>query len=234
MAPLISASIFPCQTLNAPSLPIYRLPQFCLLDLAGGVPRNLAQEDLSGPFVFRQFLTVFENLFFGEGFARNSGHHHGNQFTQSLVRVTNGCHILHARMGMEEVFDLDGEDILPADDDHILLSVHDIDKAIFILSRHVSCIEPSILQGSRRGFRVLVILPHHPVAAKKKLAGLPLADILPLLVDDTGLPVESRPADGPHFMDILNPQVHAVRAGAFTQTECGVIGHLREILSSSG
>src|SRR4030042_3509537 len=89
----------------------------------------------------------------------------------------------------DDVLHLHGEDILPAGDNHVLLSIHDIDEAIFVHLSHIAGIEPAVPESFRRFLGVLVIALHHPVALNDELPHLPAAHVLTLIVDDAHPPV---------------------------------------------
>ena len=102
----------------------------CLLHLAGRRPRQLVQEmhavrDLE---IRQQFSTTLLH----PGRRRlGPGTNDGNldDLAEHVVRHGEGCALLHAVHAVDDLLDLPGKNILPADIDHVLAPADDVDVA---------------------------------------------------------------------------------------------------------
>ena len=83
----------------------------------------------------------------------------GNDDSHDLFAVfpaghADDLHVLDLGVGIEEVLDLLGVDVLAAADDHVLNPPGDAEIAVFIHARHVARMEPAVLvdgEGRRLG-----------------------------------------------------------------------------------
>src|SRR5260370_16640845 len=77
-------------------------------------------------------------------------------------------------MADEEFLDLSREEVLTSTNDHVFEPTHDVDVALCIHCRQVTCVEPSLLVNGRGSLLWhLVVALHHEVTSTAQLATLP-------------------------------------------------------------
>ncbi len=100
----------------------------------------------------------------------------------------------------EHIVDFLGVDVLPAPDNHVLHSVHDIDVAILILDPHIPGMEKSVLINGFGGLLGLVVIAlHDVVSADHDFAGFMGRLFIAVLIHDKHFLVGKRQTDGAHF-----------------------------------
>ena len=110
--------------------------------------------------------------------------------------VSDNAHIQDLRVVAQRILDLRGVDILASGDNHILLPVHDIEKAVRIQPAHITRMEPSAFEGRLRLLRTIPVAFHHVRSAHQDLP-LDLGPHIPVIVvHHTHLRVEEGPAAG--------------------------------------
>ena len=126
-------------------------------------------------------------------------------------------------MGAHEVFDLHGVDVFTTRDDHVLLTVNEVDEAILVAAGHVASVEPAIADAVVRGFLVLVVAEHDARAADDEFAHVFALNIVAMLVHDAGLPQVARLADGTHLVQVIHAKVHTAGSDGFGEAVVGVV-----------
>ncbi len=128
------------------------------------------------------------------------------------------------------VLDLHRKNVFPAGDDHVLFAVHQPDEALLVPAGHVAGQQPAVHHRLGAGLGIFVVFLHHPRPPNVKLPGLPVRRRPPVAVDDPAFPVETRQADGPHFVAIFQPQMDAARPGGLGEAVIGVVFVVRKNL----
>src|SRR5581483_10448543 len=107
-------------------------------------------------------------------------------------------HVAHVGVGVEELLDLPGVDVLPAPDDHVLDAADDVDVAVLVHRGQVAGVHPAALvDGLGRALGVVPVARHHGVAPGAGHARRPPGDDPPgFRVDDLHLDVGMDPPDG--------------------------------------
>ena len=132
---------------------------------------------------------------------------------------------------MKEVLDLHGVEVLTAGDDDVFLAVYQENEAVFILDRHIACVEPSVVVQDLFGsFRVVVVADHDAGALDSEFSDIAGCHVFSVLVDDPALPHVSGLADGTDFVDVLNAQMDAAGTEGFGQAVVSVILVIREVI----
>ena len=162
--------------------------------------------------------------------ARLQLHDSAGNLSQPLIRKADHGHILDIRICCHEILDLHGIEVLAAGDDDILLAVHKPEEPVLVLARHISRMEPSILEGFCRSSRILVVALHEAGTLDAELADAALGYFVSCLVDDLCLPAISRHADRTHMVDVLESQMHAARSCRLGKAVVRVVLVVREDL----
>ncbi|MNS14554.1 hypothetical protein D3C72_461750 [compost metagenome] len=76
-------------------------------------------------------------------------------FAPLFVRAGDHCGLQHCRVTIENIFDLDGGDVLAARDNDVLESILDFDIAVRVTNRQVASVEPTTFERFTCGFGVL-------------------------------------------------------------------------------
>src|SRR5581483_7371339 len=155
------------------------LPHLELLDLPGDrhrevggelhVARDLVVGDLA--------LAVLLQGVLGQGGALpdlDPGHQ-----LLAVLDVGDADHldVAHVGVGVEELLDLPGVDVLPAPDDHVLDAADDVDVAVLVHGGQVAGVHPARpVDGLGGALRVVPVAGHHRVAPGAQLAGRPPGD----------------------------------------------------------
>src|SRR5450631_2474381 len=98
-------------------------------------------------------------------------HHKGfGRLAPLFAWHANDSGFQHRCMMQQRTFHLDGRDVFPTADDHILESIADLDVAIRVNDRGIARMEPSSGESCRRGAGVIVVAPHDAIASRNNLA----------------------------------------------------------------
>ena len=125
-------------------------------------------------------------------------HDRGAQLlAELLVRHAEALHVLDRWVGVEELLDLAGIDVLAAADHHVLDPADDVAEALGVDDGEVAGVHPAggvdRLGGAQR---VVPVAAHDRVAAGAQLAGEPARDDAAVLVDQLDLEMRVDAADG--------------------------------------
>ena len=140
---------------------------------------------------------VLLHLLHGHGLALledNAGH---DLLAVLLVGHTDDLNVPHLGMGVDELLDLLGVDVLTAADDHVLEAARDEVVSVGTAAGQVARVEPAVgVDGLGGGLGHLVVALHDVVAAGHELAVDPVGAIQTRLgVDDLALHVGKGRAD---------------------------------------
>ena len=150
---------------------------------------------------------------------------------QTLVGKSDDSDVVDGLEGVKEVFDLYRIEVLAAGDDDVFLAVYKENKAVFVLDRHITGVEPSVVvQDLFGGFRVVVIAYHDAGTLDSEFSDIAGSHVLPVLVDDPAFPHVSGLTDGADLVDVLNTQVDTAGSEGFGQTVVGVILVIGEVI----
>ena len=156
--------------------------------------------------------------------------HNGRRnLAQAFIRQADYRNVLDCLMRAQEIFNLYRIQILTAADNDILFPVYQEDKSVLILLRHISRIEPSILQRFFRRLLIMVIAGHHARTLKKQFPHAPRLYVSSILIHNSGLPPISGFTNSSHFMDILYAKMYRAWSDRFAQTIISVILMMRKI-----
>src|SRR5580704_14968955 len=88
-----------------------------------------------------------------------SGHDDRAQvLAADIVRDADDRNFLHAGMREDGVLHVDGIDVGPAPDDHVLGPSADVEVAVLVQPADVACVQPTVDPGRFRGLRVIEVL----------------------------------------------------------------------------
>src|SRR5205823_7326598 len=176
------------------------LPHLELLDLAGDGHRELVGEpDVAGHLVVGDLALaeVLDGLL-GDGGAwadLDPGHE-----LLAVLDVGDADHldVGHVGVGVEELLDLPGIDVLSTADDHVLDAADDVDVAVGVHRGQVAGVHPAAaVDGLSGALGVVPVAHHHRVAPGAQLARRAGGhDPAGLGVDDLHLDVGVDPPDG--------------------------------------
>ena len=204
--------------------------EFGLLNLAGGISRYLGEDDLAGPLVAGKLAAVVVDLLFCAGEAFLELDDRGRDLTQTLVGQADDSDVIDGLKGVQEVFDLDGIDILTAGDNDVLLAVYEVVETVFVLHGHVAGIEPAVVVQDFLGSRgVIVVTDHDAGALDSKLADFSLLDRIAVFIHNAALPLVAGNTDRAHLVGILDAQMYTAGSEGLGETVVGVVLMVREI-----
>ena len=104
----------------------------------------------------------------GVGLEADPGH---DLLAESLVGDADDLHVVDVRMGVEELLDLAGIDVLAAANDHVLEATGDLVVALVIDGGEVAGVEPAVgVDGVGGGVGHVVVAQHHHAAAGLEFA----------------------------------------------------------------
>lgn len=86
------------------------------------------------------------------------------------------------RMLVEDLLDLAGVEVEAAPDDQVLLAVHDVEEAAFVLVGHAPGMQPAVLGGLRGRLRPVPLALHDVVTPDDDLTHLAGREVVTLLV----------------------------------------------------
>ena len=98
-------------------------------------------------------------------------------------------------MAHDDLLDVARVDVDAAGDDHVLLPIHQVEKAILVEIAQVARVEPAVADGQCRQVGALVVARHEHGAAADDLAHLARRHVVAGLVDDAHLLEGRRHAD---------------------------------------
>ena len=133
------------------------------------------------------------------------------------------------RVRGEERFNLDRIQVFASGNDDILLPVNEENEAVLVLPRHISGMEPAVLQDFRCRFRIIVILLHDTRALYAEFTDFTLLHGDIIFIHDLCLPVIPRNADGADFIRIAQAKMDAARTRGFGKAVIRIIIMVREI-----
>ena len=117
-------------------------------------------------------------------------------------------HVVNLGALHQGVLDLHGEDVLSPAGDHVLLSVHNVEKPLLVDPQQVPRVKPAVLEGIRGHFRILEVSLHHSVGGKNQFSHLSRRNFLAFRVHQLALDPKGRFADGSGFAEhILGVEV---------------------------
>ena len=131
------------------------------------------------------------HLLLGHGFALpedDAGH---DLLAVLLVGHADDLHVPDLWVGVDELLDLTGVDVLAAPDDHVLEPPGDLEIAVLVLAAEIAAVEPAVgVDGLGGGLGHLVVALHDVVAPGHELPADPDGALLPgVRVDDLALHV---------------------------------------------
>ena len=131
-------------------------------------------------------------------------------------------------MRTEEIFYLNGINILAARDDYVLFAVNKIYKAFAVALCHVARIQPALVVKNLFGcFGVAVIALHNAGAFYRKLSDA-VGDLLAVFINNAYLPTVAGHTDSANLVDISHAEVNAAGSYRFAQTVVCVVLMVRE------
>ena len=202
-----------------------------LFDLARGVAGNGCKDDLARTLVSGELKAEGIDFIFGHIFAFLDLDHRKSDLTESLFGDADDGNVLDLCVRAEEIFDLNGINVLAARDDDVLFAVNEPDEAVLVLAGHVARVEPAVLAEYLVGrLRILIVAFHNAGALDGKLADLARKHRAAALVNDPGLPAVARLADRADLVDVFNAKVNASGADRLGKTVVCVIFVVREVL----
>ena len=154
----------------------------------------------------------------------------GDNFAESVVRSSNYRHVVNIGVPLDNRFHFDGIDVFPPADHQVLFSIDKINKAVFVAFAQIPGKQPAVSDRLGRQFGVFIIFLHEAGALDNNLPDLTLGNIFALVVNDTGVPQQTRFSDGTDFGFISDPEVQRSRSGGLTQSIGVVKLHPGEIV----
>ncbi|MNY32509.1 hypothetical protein D3C86_1667300 [compost metagenome] len=88
-------------------------------------------------------------------------------------------------MGQNGVFDFVRVNVFPATDDHVLDTVDDIQKAVFIEVATIARVHPAVAQGLGSLFRLVPVAEHDAGTSDDDFAGASFWQLISFRIDDT-------------------------------------------------
>lgn len=101
-----------------------------------------------------------------------------------------------AGVGVEQLLDLSGVDILAHADDHVLEPVHDIDVTVLVDAGYISRVQPAVFQRFGGRFGLAEIAVHDVGPLHQKFARFSRGHIMPVCVHETEPLVRDSGTDG--------------------------------------
>ena len=125
------------------------------------------------------------NVFFRHRAAWFTHHEQLHLFAHSFIGYPNDSALHHARHTGYHVFHLIGVHIKAADQNHVLLAVHNFEVAFFVHHPNIPRAEVAICRGAARGFVFTQpIACHHLRAFNSNFATLTQGvDFMPIVID---------------------------------------------------
>jgi hypothetical protein len=112
----------------------------------------------------------------------------GHLFAHPIVGNANTMALQYIGMGVQEVFDFFGEQILAASNDQLLEPAHNLAVAIFAQDELIARFEPTVFADSLFGLLLVAVVAQHcDVAAYTEFATGSERDSVASLIDDLGL-----------------------------------------------
>ena len=167
-------------------------------------------------FLFRHFYVLFQ-LDNGAG-----------NLAQTLVLHTDHGYIMYLIIGADIIFDLYRINVFAAADDHVFLSVYQIDKAILVLFCHIPGKQPSVFQCLFAGFFIVVIAGHDTRSFNCDLAHFSLRYFLMIFIHQAHFPAISRLSDGADLVDVFHAEMDTARPDGLRQTVVGIVSMVRK------
>ena len=152
---------------------------------------------------------------FGQRFALLRLDHHHDHLPQAVVRGADCSHIVYLGVLQNGRFQLHGIDVLPAADDEIFFSVHEVNEPLLIHLPQITGMKPSVTDHRFREFRVSVVSLHQSVALDDDLAHLTPGHVFAVLSHDPCVPKEAWLADGAYFSLVFASQMNDPGSGGF-------------------
>ena len=168
--------------------------------------------DLPWPLVSWKFFTELVNLFLCAGHAILYLYDGRCDLSETGICDTDNRNVLDLLVFAEEVLYLYRVDILSTTDYNIFLSIYKINKSIFVLHSHISCVQPAVLQALLCRLRILVVAGHDTRSLEDKLADCALLNLCSVLIHDLCLPAITRHAYSSDLMYVLYSQMYSARS----------------------
>ena len=165
--------------------------------------------DLPWSLVSWKFFTELVDLFLCTGHAILYLYDGRCDLSETGICNTDDCNVLDLLVFAEEVLYLYRVDILSTTDYNIFLSIYKINKSIFVLHSHISCVQPAVLQALLCRLWILIVACHDSRTLEDKLADCALLDLCSVLVHDLCLPAVARHTDSSDLMYVLYSQMYS-------------------------
>ena len=211
------------------ALPAVFFAELRLLNLARGIARHLREDEFARTLVARQVVAEFDEVFLGRLAVRLEFDDRGGDFAQARVGESDDGDVLNVVVTAQEVFDLDGVQVLAPRDDDVLLAVDEEDEPVFVLARHVAREEPAVGERRLGRFRVVIVFLHDSGSEDGEFADFALLNRLMILVDDLRLPAVAWLADRADLVNVFDAQMDAARSDRLAQPVVRVVFMEREI-----
>src|SRR2546429_1530778 len=142
------------------------LAQHELLDLAGGGLRDLLEAHLARHLVGRQQGAAMRDELGGAhrdaALELDEGE---GRLAPFRIGPRHHCAGHHRGVAIERILHLQGADVLPAGDDHVLAAVLDLHVSVRLQHRQIPAVKPAAGEGLGGCGPILPVAPHHDVAA---------------------------------------------------------------------
>ena len=120
----------------------------------------------------------------------------------ALDAVMSGKYTIEKRMALSAQVQKTGE---------TFFAVNEIYKPILVFFRHVTCVQPAVLQNLVGRLRVIVITLHNPRPVHRQFSHFALFHRVPVFVDNLHLPAKARLPDCPHLVGVFHAKMHTPR-----------------------
>ena len=140
-----------------------------------------------------------------------------------MVGKSDNRDVLYRAVAAQEVFDLNGIDVLAAGDDYVLFTVDKIDKAVLVLLCHVAREKPAVLQNRGGCLFVVIVAGHDSRTLDGKLADLAALDRVTVVVGNFNLPAVARFSDCADLVNVLNAEVNAAGTYRLAKTVVSIV-----------
>ena len=131
-------------------------------------------------------------------------------------------------MGAQKILYLYGINILAAADNNIFLSVHQINKALFVPHRHIAGAKPLAAHHGSCRLRVLIVTSHNTRPLDRQLTHCAVSHRLAFFVKNLHFPAKTGNSNSSYVADIFHSQMHTARPDGLTQTIVRIILMVRE------
>ena len=117
-----------------------------LFNFSGGIARHIFKYDFARTLVARQTGAKLLYISCGTGETRFQLNYRHGIFAQARVGKPDHGHILDRFMRTQKILNLHRLKVLAATDNYVFFTVDQIDKSVFIHSRHIARIQPPVFK----------------------------------------------------------------------------------------